>query len=75
MKNNRDDRRDNVDKIQCNISNTIKNIHLAEEMIQITDDEKCKEELSEKNNRREEALKAMRKEIREEAISKENGYK
>ena len=75
MKNKPDDRRDNVDKIQCNISNTIQNIHKAEEMIEITDDEKTREDLMAKNERRDEALNAMRKEIKDEAIAKENGYK
>ncbi|MEG1001856.1 small acid-soluble spore protein Tlp [Clostridium sp.] len=75
MKNKPDDRRDNVDRIQNNISNTIENIHLAEEMIEVTDDEKMKETLKEKNNRRSEALNGMRKEIKEEALDKENGYK
>ncbi|WP_027631497.1 small acid-soluble spore protein Tlp [Clostridium hydrogeniformans] len=75
MKNKPDDRRDNVDKIQCNISNTIQNIHKAEEMIEITDDEKTREDLMAKNERRDEALNAMRKEIKDEAMAKENGYK
>jgi len=70
-----DDRRDNVDRIQHNISNTIENIHLAEEMIEKTDDEKTKKELAEKNERREEALNSLRTEIRDEAIDKQNGYK
>lgn len=70
-----DDRRDNVDKIQFNIDNTIKNYRLAEEMIAKTDDEKTKKELKEKNKRRLESLEVMREEIREEAIAKENNYK
>lgn len=74
MKNKPDDRRDNVDRIQHNISNTIQNIELAEEMIQITDDKKMKNTLIEKNERREEALKGMREEIKDEAIAKKNGY-
>ena len=75
MKNKPDDRRDNVDRIQHNISHTIQNIELADEMIEKTDDEKTKEAMIEKNERREEALNAMRKEIKDEAIDKENGYK
>lgn len=75
MKHNQDDRRDNVDKIQCNISNTIQNIHRADEMIEKTDNEKNREDLIEKNERREEALNGMREEIREEAIDKKNGYR
>lgn len=70
-----DDRRDNVDRIQFNIDNTIKNYRLAEEMISKTDDEKTRKELIEKNKRRLESLEAMREEIREEAIARENNYK
>ncbi|SHI93022.1 small acid-soluble spore protein (thioredoxin-like protein) [Clostridium cavendishii DSM 21758] len=71
MKNKPDDRSDNVEKIQCNISNTIQNMHLADDMIEITDDQKMKQELINKNERREEALKGMRKEIKDEAIVRE----
>ena len=48
MQNKSDDRRDNVDRIQSNLSSTIQNIHRAEEMISKTDDEKMKETLTEK---------------------------
>lgn len=75
MKNKPDDRRDNVDRIQHNISNTIQNIELADEMIEKTDDEKMRRTLIEKNERREEALGTMRSEIKDEAIAKEKGYK
>lgn len=75
MKNKPDDRRDNVDRIQHNISNTIQNIELADEMIEKTDDEKAKKTMTEKNERREDALNAMREEIKDEAIDKRNGYK
>jgi small acid-soluble spore protein (thioredoxin-like protein) len=70
-----DDRRDNVDKIQHNINKTIQNYELAEEMIDKTDDEKMKKTLEEKNERRLDALDGMRKEIRDEALDKKNGYK
>jgi len=70
-----DDRRDNVDKIQFNIDNTIKNYELAEELIAKTDDENLKKELKEKNKRRLESLKGMRQEIKDEAKDKEEGYK
>ncbi len=75
MKNNPDDRRDNVDRIQHNINNTIQNCELADEMIAKTDDEKTKRDLIAKNERREEALNGMREEIKDEAIDKKNGYK
>jgi small acid-soluble spore protein (thioredoxin-like protein) len=75
MKNKPDDRRDNVDRIQYNIDKTILNCELADEMIAKTDDFKMKQTLEEKNERREEALEAMRKEIKDEALDKEKGYK
>lgn len=75
MKNKPDDRTDNVDRIQYNIDKTILNCELADEMIEKTDDPKMKETLEEKNERRESALNNMRKEIRDEAIDKQNGYK
>ena len=75
MKNNKDDRRDNVDRIQCNIDNTIQNVRLANDVIEKTSDEKMKKTLESKNQRREDALACMKKEIKEEAIAKENNYK
>ncbi|EJO5349365.1 small acid-soluble spore protein Tlp [Clostridium botulinum] len=74
MKNKPDDRRDNVDRIQYNITKSIQNCELADEMIAKTDDDKMREELKEKNERRREALKGMREEIKDEAIDKKNGY-
>lgn len=70
-----DDRRDNVEKIQVNISNTIQNHRETEEMIAKIDDEKMKKDLKEKNKRREQSLQGMKEEIRDEAISRENEYK
>ncbi len=70
-----DDRRDNVEKIQFNIDNTIKNYNLTEELISKTDDDKKRKELIEKNKRREESLKGMKEEIRDEAVARENNYK
>ena len=75
MENKPDDRRDNVDRIQHNISNTIENFNLAEESIEITSDPKTKKTLEAKNERRLDALNGMRAEIRDEAIDKRNGYK
>ncbi|HOQ09391.1 MAG TPA: small acid-soluble spore protein Tlp [Syntrophomonadaceae bacterium] len=74
MKHNPDDRSDNVEKIQFNINHTIRNMELAEEMIEITDDPKMKKALEEKNERRREALNSMRAEIRDEALDRERGY-
>lgn len=75
MKSKPDDRRDNVDRIQENIDNTIENIRLANEMIEEVDDPKNKADLKAKNRRREDALDQMRSEIRDEALDKERGYK
>ena len=75
MKHNKDDRRDNVDRIQYNIDKTIQNFRMAEDMIEETSDDKMKKALEAKNDRREEALTGMRTEIKEEAIDKQNGYK
>ncbi|MGI6563420.1 MAG: small acid-soluble spore protein Tlp [Clostridia bacterium] len=70
-----DDRKDNVEKIQYNIDKTIQNMEMAEEMIAKTDNEKTIKELLEKNERRRSALEGMRKEIRDESIAREKGYK
>ena len=70
-----DDRRDNVERIQFNIDNTIINYRKTEDAIKITEDKKQKSELEEKNERRDQALKSMRKEIRQEAIDRKNDYK
>ena len=69
-----DDRRDNVDRIQNNIDHTIANYRETEDMIKNSVDEKQKSELQAKNERRENAIKGMRKEIRDEALDKKNGY-
>jgi len=74
MKHNPDDRSDNVERIQFNIDHTIRNMELAEEMIEETDNPKTKKALQEKNERREEALNRMRLEIRDEALDRERGY-
>jgi small acid-soluble spore protein (thioredoxin-like protein) len=74
-KHNPDDRRDNVKNIQKNIDATVKNMELAEDMAAITDSEKTKQQIEEKNDRRKRALEGMRHEIKDEAKDRENGYK
>lgn len=69
MKAKPDDRSDNVERIQNNIDNTIKNINLANEVIAKSD---CNEEIQnmkQRNERREVALEKMRSEIKDEAIN------
>ena len=72
MKNKPDDRRNNVERIQRNIDLTIYNMELADEMISKTSDEKLKKALTEKNERRRQALEGMRREIRDEANAQKN---
>lgn len=67
MKHNPDDRSDNVERIQMNIDNTLRNIEAADEMIAGTLDKKKKKELKAKNERRNDAMDAMRHEIQDEA--------
>lgn len=67
MKPNPDNRADNVMRIQNNIDMTIDNIRRANEMIEKTPDQKMKQDLIAKNERREEALNDMRREIKDEA--------
>lgn len=75
MRNKPDDRTNNVDRIQYNIDKTIQNCELADEMIARTSDQEMKKTLTKKNERREDALNSMRKEIKDEAIDKQKGYK
>ena len=75
MKNNPDDRSNNVERIQKNINHTIENIRLADEMIEKTSDEKTRRDLARKNERREEALEGLREEIRDEAEHRKNQRK
>lgn len=53
MKNKPDDRTNNAARIQHNITNTIDNIHRADEMIEETSDDNMRRTLEEKNKRRE----------------------
>lgn len=69
-----DDRRDNVARIQNNIDHTIANYRETEDMIRNSVDEKQKRELKSKNERRETAINGMKKEIKDEALDKRNGY-
>lgn len=67
-----DDRSDNVERIQENIDNTVKNMREAEDKMALMEDgSKAKQDLQAKNERRAMSLEAMRKEIREEALDRE----
>ena len=73
MKSNPDNRKDNVERIKKNIDTTIHNIEATDEMMHDTDNPKTKEELRDKNERREQALKGFRKEIKDEADAGKKG--
>jgi len=74
LKNKPDDRRDNVEKLQEHITNTIQNIELAEETMSNASSSQMKDQIAAKNKRREQALSNMRQEIRDEATDQEEGY-
>jgi len=74
MKNKPDDRRDNVEKLQEHITNTIQNIELAEETMSQASSSQMKEQIAAKNKRREQALSNMRQEIRDDAQDQEEGF-
>lgn len=74
MKNKPDNRRDNVQKIQENIANTVQNIELAEETMSATSNPHMKSNIAAKNKRREEALNSMRQEVSDEAQDREQDY-
>ncbi|WP_010095677.1 small acid-soluble spore protein Tlp [Ornithinibacillus scapharcae] len=60
-----DDRSDNVDKLQNMIHDTIENIEAAHETMQFASGEE-KQNIIEKNKRREEAIEGFRSEIKDE---------
>lgn len=72
LKRNPDDRSDNVEKIQRNIDNTVRNMRAAEEMLNNTSNDKTRKEIIEKNERRRDALEGLRREIKDEADYRES---
>lgn len=67
MKRNPDNRDDNVEHLQNTIDGTVRNIRKAKEAIRATSNDKTREELIAKNERRAEALNGLRHEIKDEA--------
>lgn len=65
-KPNPDDRSDNVEKLQSMVENTIQNIEAAEETMEFSHGTE-KEQIAEKNKRREEAIDGFRQELKDEA--------
>jgi small acid-soluble spore protein (thioredoxin-like protein) len=67
LKRNPDNRDDNVERIQGHIDNTVRNIRETDKVIRATSNDKTRDELSAKNERRADALDAFRGEIKDEA--------
>lgn len=72
-KPNPDDRSDNVENIQSIIVHTIENMQEAEAAMEHSN-AKDVAEIEAKNERRREALDALRSEVKEEAQARQNGY-
>lgn len=71
-----DDRSDNVDKIARNIGHTLQNIDDSKDYIKAHGEEMNEEEkqqILEKNKRREESINGLREEIQDEAAYSKTG--
>ncbi|HEX7066117.1 MAG TPA: small acid-soluble spore protein Tlp [Bacillales bacterium] len=65
---NPDDRSDNVENLQSAVQDTIENIEAAHDTLQNEDlSEEQRQQILEKNERREESIEGMRAEIKDEA--------
>lgn len=60
-----DGRKDNVQKIKKDITNTVENMETTKELIATTKYPQIKQELQEKNERREQALEEWRDDIKD----------
>ncbi|MGG4547329.1 small acid-soluble spore protein Tlp [Rossellomorea marisflavi] len=67
MNHRPDDRRDNAQKLQGMVQNTMENIDKAEESMAFTDSEEQLESIRQKNERRKESIEAFRQEIKDES--------
>lgn len=70
---NPDDRSDNVEKLQDMVQNTIENIEEANDSLEFATGEQ-REQIKEKNRRREESIEAFRNEIQDEAAARKTGF-
>ncbi|WP_108669276.1 small acid-soluble spore protein Tlp [Peribacillus acanthi] len=70
---NKDNRNDNVEKLQDMVQNTIENIEKAEESLAFSDGVQ-REQIEAKNERRRESLESFRSEIQDESEARQNGY-
>ncbi|KQU60093.1 small, acid-soluble spore protein Tlp [Bacillus sp. Leaf406] len=69
MNHRPDDRRDNAQKLQSMVQNTLENIDNAEESMAFTDSEEQLESIRQKNERRKESIESFRQEIKDESQS------
>ncbi|MBV6685114.1 small acid-soluble spore protein Tlp [Rossellomorea sp. RS05] len=69
MNHRPDDRRDNAQKLQSMVQNTLENIDKAEESMAFTDSEEQLESIRQKNERRKESIESFRQEIKDESHS------
>lgn len=67
MRTKPDDRKDNAEKLQKMVQDTVENLHAAEASIELTDSDQQKQQIQAKNERRAESIDAMRDEIKDEA--------
>ena len=67
MNHRPDDRRDNAQKLQSMVQNTLENIDKAEESMAFTDSEEQLESIRQKNERRKESIESFRQEIKDES--------
>ncbi|MEQ6389669.1 small acid-soluble spore protein Tlp [Bacillaceae bacterium S4-13-58] len=70
-KPNPDDRSDNVEKLQDMVQNTIENIEESHEAMQFSSREE-RQQIEEKNKRREESIEGFRREIKDEYRNQHN---
>ncbi|KON91847.1 small acid-soluble spore protein Tlp [Rossellomorea marisflavi] len=69
MNHRPDDRRDNAQKLQSMVQNTLENIDKAEESMAYTDSEEQLESIRQKNERRKDSIESFRQEIKDESQS------
>jgi small acid-soluble spore protein (thioredoxin-like protein) len=65
-KPNPDNRADNVDRLQQNVTNTIENIEASHDALEFATEEE-KQNIERKNKNRNQSIEAMRQEIKDEA--------
>ncbi|MDO7786116.1 small acid-soluble spore protein Tlp [Desulforamulus aquiferis] len=70
-----DDRSDNVEKLQSMVQNTIENLEEAHETMQNQSlSSEQKQNIKEKNKRREESIRGMRNEIKDEYADQHSSH-